>query len=68
MSNPGIDITKVIDVDLVRPDVDRDLSWICGYHYPEGDPHFPAWCAEARRRGYILVASGEKDLLISELL
>jgi hypothetical protein len=51
------------DLDLIRPDVERELGWICGYRPdPGGHDNFEAWGKEARRRGYILVASGEKDL------
>ncbi len=51
------------DLDLIRPDVDRELGWICGYRPgPGSDETFRAWGKEARRHGYILVASGEKDL------
>jgi hypothetical protein len=51
------------DLDLIRPDVDRELGWICGYRPGPGSHEvFRAWGSEARRHGYILVASGEKDL------
>jgi len=51
------------DLDLIRPDVDRELGWICGYRPgPDSPDIFEAWGEEARRHGYILVASGEKDL------
>ena len=53
------------DLDLIRPDVDRGLGWICGYHCAEDDEDFPEWCREARRHGYILAASGEKDLPVT---
>lgn len=53
------------DLDLIRPDVDREVGWICGYSAGEDDEHFPTWCQEARRHGYILVASGEKDLPVT---
>jgi hypothetical protein len=53
------------DLDLIRTEVDRELGWICGYCAGEDDEHFPAWCQEARRHGYILVASGEKDLPVT---
>ncbi len=51
------------DIDLIRPDLDRELGWICGYRPGPGSHEtFGAWGNEARRHGYILVASGEKDL------
>jgi hypothetical protein len=51
------------DLDLIRPDLDRELGWICGYRLgPGSDEIFRAWGNEARRHGFILVASGEKDL------
>ena len=51
------------DLDLIRPDVDREIGWICGYRAgPDSDGIFEAWGEEARRHGYILVASGGKDL------
>jgi hypothetical protein len=51
------------DLDLIRPDVDRELGWICGYRPGPGSHEaFGAWGNEVRRYGYILVASGGKDL------
>lgn len=51
------------DLDLVQPDVDRDLGWICGYSPgPENEQVFRAWRYQACACGYILVASGDKEL------
>lgn len=54
------------DLDLIQPDVDRELGWICGYSPGHENQHvFRAWRQEAYECGYILVASGDKELSVT---
>jgi hypothetical protein len=52
------------DVDLHRPDVDRDLSFICGYHALEGtaDGRYGAWQRAVLTARRLLLITGRHEM------
>jgi hypothetical protein len=52
------------DVDLYRPDVDCDLSFICGYHACEGttDGRYAAWQQAALTARRLLLVTGGQEM------
>jgi hypothetical protein len=52
------------DVDLYRPDVDRDLSFICGYHAIGGitDGRCAMWRQAALTAGRLLLITGRREM------
>lgn len=52
------------DVDLYRPEVDRDLSFICGYHAVEGttDGRYAAWKKAALTARRLLLITGRREM------
>jgi hypothetical protein len=50
------------DVDLYRPDLDPDLSFICGYHAVEGasDGRYAAWKQAALTCGARILDGGDE--------
>ncbi len=52
------------DVDLYRPDVDPDLSFICGYHAVEGttDGRYAAWKQAALTTRQLLLITGRREI------
>jgi hypothetical protein len=52
------------DVDFYRPDVDRDLSFICGYHALEGstDGRYAAWQQAALTARQLLLVTGRQEM------
>ncbi|MCA1702110.1 MAG: hypothetical protein LC808_02110 [Actinobacteria bacterium] len=52
------------DVDLYRPDVDRDLSFICGFHALEGttDGRYAAWQQAALTARRLLLITGSREM------
>jgi hypothetical protein len=54
------------DLDLIQPDIERELGWICSYSPgPDSKQLFQAWRKEAYNCGYILIASGDKELPVT---
>lgn len=52
------------DVDFYRPNVDRDLSFICGYHALEGtaDGRYAAWRQAALTARRLLLITGSREM------
>jgi hypothetical protein len=52
------------DVDLYRPDVDPDLSFICGYHAVDGatDSRYAAWKQAALATRHLLLITGRREI------
>jgi hypothetical protein len=52
------------DVDLYRPDVDRDLSFICGYHAIGGtsDGRYALWKQAALTARQLLLITGRREM------
>jgi hypothetical protein len=52
------------DVDLYRPDVDHDLSFIGGYHAAEGttDSRYIAWKQAALNTRQLLLITGRREI------
>jgi hypothetical protein len=52
------------DVDLYRPDVDPDLSFICGYHAVNGatDSRYTAWKQAALTTRQLLLITGRHEI------
>lgn len=52
------------DVDLYRPDVDRDLSFITGYHAVDGttDDRYIAWKQATLNTGQLLLITGRREI------
>lgn len=52
------------DVDLYRPDADRDLSFICGYHALAGtvDGRYAAWQQAALTARRLLLITGRQEM------
>jgi hypothetical protein len=52
------------DVDVYRPDVDPDLSFICGYHAVEGatDGRYAAWKRAALTTRRLLLITGHREI------
>jgi hypothetical protein len=52
------------DVDFYRPDVDRDLSFICGYYALEGtaDGRYATWQQAALTARRLLLITGRREM------